>query len=523
MRSILVSRIKNIKSQDVFLLFALLFLFLMLRWNTFSMPFERDEGEYAYSAWILRQGIMPYENSFLQKPPMIVYTYAFGQLFDPVGVVSPKVLEAIFSLGTILCTFLIAKRRCGTNAGWVSVFLLSPMLVLPYNAAFAANTEHFMLLPLMGLLVIYFYKRGQEKPIHFFWAGSLAALSILYKPFPVYIISFIFIIWLIQVYQDKKNIGLVVIDFLLIIVGGILTTIIVLLPFILSGKFNYLLESAVIYNRYYVEFIGYSMNAFIAHNTKVFRVYWPFLLLLGYYVYKKPKDWWLYIALFAISLVSIYQSWINHYYIFIMPFLALIASFAILILGKNDTVQKFFKGKTEPFITGTILILIIFPFRQQFSLTPAEMSLYIYGSVNPFYEAPLVANKVVENSIPSDRVFIAGSEPEILFYAKRRSPGRFMITYPFNITTSLREKYQKEGVLDLTNNPPKVIVYSTRVHSGLWNEGSPTIFIDYLEKLINDKYKIKGSFVWENGKGFWLDNPTAEDLKLASLILYVRK
>src|SRR2546426_528063 len=54
-------------------------LFLAVRWNTFAAPFERDEGEYAYAAWLMRQGILPYENSFMQKPPMVIYTYLAGQ------------------------------------------------------------------------------------------------------------------------------------------------------------------------------------------------------------------------------------------------------------------------------------------------------------------------------------------------------------------------------------------------------------------------------------------------------------
>src|SRR4030042_6083638 len=105
-------RILSIFSFNNLLFVILLIIFLLfLRWNSFSTPFERDEGEYAYSAWILRQGILPYENSFLQKPPMIVYTYAFGQLFDSKGLVSPRVLAALFSLGTIVLTALIAKKQ----------------------------------------------------------------------------------------------------------------------------------------------------------------------------------------------------------------------------------------------------------------------------------------------------------------------------------------------------------------------------------------------------------------------------
>ena len=96
--------------------------------------------------------------------------------------------------------------------------------------------------------------------------------------------KFLFLVWLVQIYRKNKNIGIVVLDILCLVGGGILSTTIVLLPFIVSGKLNYLIETAVTYNRYYIEFIGYGLNAFIAHNTKVFSVYWPFLILFGFYI-----------------------------------------------------------------------------------------------------------------------------------------------------------------------------------------------------------------------------------------------
>lgn len=38
-----------------------------LEWNWFAMPFERDEGEYAYGAWLLREGGVPYRDSFSES------------------------------------------------------------------------------------------------------------------------------------------------------------------------------------------------------------------------------------------------------------------------------------------------------------------------------------------------------------------------------------------------------------------------------------------------------------------------
>ncbi|MDD4005525.1 MAG: hypothetical protein PHW69_10050, partial [Elusimicrobiaceae bacterium] len=65
---------------------ALAVFYLLLNWNTFTAPFERDEGEYAYAAWITLQGQVPYISSFLHKPPLTIFMYMLGYFIDPAAV-----------------------------------------------------------------------------------------------------------------------------------------------------------------------------------------------------------------------------------------------------------------------------------------------------------------------------------------------------------------------------------------------------------------------------------------------------
>ncbi|MCR4280411.1 MAG: hypothetical protein NUV82_03245, partial [Candidatus Komeilibacteria bacterium] len=81
---------------------GLVVLFLIMTtviyWNSLLMPFERDEGEYAYNAWLLTQEISLYENSFLQKPPAITYVYWLGHKIAPFTVWPPRLLALLFTL-----------------------------------------------------------------------------------------------------------------------------------------------------------------------------------------------------------------------------------------------------------------------------------------------------------------------------------------------------------------------------------------------------------------------------------------
>ena len=151
------------------------------------------------------------------------------------------------------------------------------------------------------------------------------------------------------------------------------------------------------------------------------------------------------------------------------------------------------------------------------------MSEWVYGTVNPFCESREVADHLVEVTNPDDLVFVAGSEPQIYYYAQRKSSTRFIITYPLNSPTPYREQYQRELISDLEKNPPQAIVLSQRSHSGLWYEGSPQIFMDYFMELISKNYGVRGGYVWESDRGYWQEPIDDNLIQTASLLLLTRK
>ncbi len=178
-------------------------LAIILRWNSLNIPLIRDEGEYAYSAWLLLKGIPPYLNSFLQKPPLIIYSYALPQLF---GLIKPWAFRFLAYLFVLVATFftgLIVKKEYGTRAGIYAMLLFTPMVLLPHLEQFTANTEMFLLLPLMALCYLYTLKRENASFGYLFLAGFLGGITLLYKPTVAPILIFLFIVWLVEIY--KKN------------------------------------------------------------------------------------------------------------------------------------------------------------------------------------------------------------------------------------------------------------------------------------------------------------------------------
>ncbi len=166
----------------------------------FHAPLIRDEGEYAYSAQILKAGIAPYEHAFIQKPPMVVYSYLLADLLMPgCYLVAPIIGLRICRAGDSVVGFYrpprIWKRSCVA-----SDVAVTPMILLPGIEQFAANTEMFMLLPLMGTLAVYCYSRknGPIVQVIGFGPGCSARQRWFYKYTALPVLGFVFLAWLVE-------------------------------------------------------------------------------------------------------------------------------------------------------------------------------------------------------------------------------------------------------------------------------------------------------------------------------------
>lgn len=512
------------KEKKVFFISFLLFfiLFISTYKNSLNSPWERDEGEYAYSAWLLDQGIAPYENSFIQKPPMIIYTYWLAHKINPDALWPPRLLALIFIFFTILLSGYIAKKEFGKKAGYFVIWVLVPMLSLPHLTPFAANTERFMLLPLMGVLALYLNKEKSKKFI--FWAGFLGAISFLYKPIVLLVLAFIVGFWIWDEYKKKNSINNIIFNIFLFSVGFFLALFIFLGYFLFKDGGKSLWESVFLYNKYYASQMGkYIPDSFFKYVAIFFKNWWVLFIYTFAALVINFKRKWFYLGIILLCIVSVFSSPIGHYYFLLMPFWAILISApfvkiseSILINGKKGAwaILNIFI-----FFTVTTMYLNIL---QVFSFGPEENSLWIYGPNNPFIESPIISEKIKSYSNESDKIFVAGSEPQIYYYSKRQSVSRFVITYPLIIETPVREKYQLEAIDEISNDLPKLIVYSNREESGLYNKESPTFFINYLDDLLKNKYYlIGGYFRDDNLNGTWKDLPKnfAEKEK-ASLLLY---
>ena len=96
--------------QTILLVAVLVLITAAVRIPLLGVPFERDEGEYAYIAWRLGHNELPYRDWVDQKPPAIFWVYraALTLPIDPIRAVHLTAL--LFSAASACALFFLGQR-----------------------------------------------------------------------------------------------------------------------------------------------------------------------------------------------------------------------------------------------------------------------------------------------------------------------------------------------------------------------------------------------------------------------------
>jgi hypothetical protein len=528
-------------------------LLVALRWNSLDAPLVRDEGEYAYAAQLLGHGQLPYEHSFLQKPPMMVYTYALANTLAPNTFWFPRVLAGLFALLAAGLLGLIARLEFGPGLALPAMWLVTPMLLFPGLWQFTANTETFMLVPLLGAVAVYVvsrHRRGGSRA--WFWAGLLGATTLWYKYTALPVLALLFAVWSFEDWRGRAlrlpstgpdlrspiprlwtldfrhwtlDIGLWTLDFgLWTMFGALVASGVILAPFLARDGGQRLWECTVVFNRYYTGLAGFGTAALWQTLQLLLADWWILFLLPALLLVRRRRRVGFWFGMFLAAWVSTAGSSHGHYYLVVMPFWALLAAVAIDDLASLGAAElKWSHAGLRRAFTAVVLLLLCLPDLPWVACSKQEFAAVKAGGGNPFLESPAVARRVAELTSPNDYVFVAGSEPQILCYAKRLSPSRFVIAYPLMIPTPLAEGYQREAVQDLERHPPAVIVFTRSGTSWLRQERTPPVFLAYLQKLLADRYQRVGGWVNDAQSSRWQEPLSDQDLANASLVVFRRK
>lgn len=496
--------------------FALaLALTLAIRAPFFRVPLERDEGEYAYIAWLMDQGGLPYRDAVNQKPPV---TFGIYWLTMKVVGASPAAFRLTAGVFAGLATYLVwvlGLKLYGPMAAALAAAVFAVISAEPGVLGQTANTELFMLLPLVAGALVLSRPVASREPFWVLLCGLLCGLATMTKQVAAVnalgVIPFLlYDRWKsgatvpVAAPQGGTPLSRALADcgwFVLGLAAGIL-------PFFGAFWAAGALDDFVYWTlQHNLEYAGSGFDVYAAHKlgAQMGRmapsdfVVWLFALGGLYDCLRRPSRGQVLVCGWLVtSCVALCVGWNfrSHYFLQLCPPVALWAGFG---LWRALIAVKSLQGPWPRVVAYAVIVVaaVAPPLAangKYLRMSPDAISRAIYG-LNPFVEAPRIADHLASRTQPNQTVFILGSEPEILFHARRRSATRYVIFYP--LTGPYRDARKKqEAVADeLARNKPAYIVLVNQQMSLLRRRDTESFIFDHVREMVGRDYQIEGFVV----------------------------
>ena len=445
-------------------LVAIMGLTWLLRMNFWDQPFQVDEGVYAYIGWGMLDGLVPYKHVFDHKPPGIYLLYSLVFLLSEPLALNVKVFASLYTLGTVLAVFLLTRKIAGTTAACLSAFLFGVFSCGPKIEGGGANTEVFMILPYT--LAAYFLLRAIEtgKRSSYFLTGLLTGLACTIKQVAVVNLLWVAGLFLVRMWRKDKGDTLahVAADVIVVAFGVILPWIPFLLYFYLNDALKAFFYWQVSFNLEYID-VGYKYLSNVAlalgQMKTVLRengFLWVLALVGLGFLYKQVNEkkllspgggpalsrrWTVLFLmttwpLFSFLGIMLGGRYYGHYFIQIIPPLSVLGG-----IGLAGLVQELrLRGKAVLRQPSRVLLaaLLIWSFLL-FVRTDSPyylrynadlISHSIYGT--PLFSVTRFIGKYLkEHTQPDDLIYVWRTNPEINFYALRKSPSPYLVFVRF--------------------------------------------------------------------------------------------
>jgi 4-amino-4-deoxy-L-arabinose transferase-like glycosyltransferase len=139
----------------------------VIRYGLIDVPFERDEGEYAYAGQLVLQAIQTYQEICDMKLPGIYAAYAlclvvFGDSHQGIHT-ALLIINAL----TIIIVFLLAKHLTNLLCAVISAACFALLLISQAVQGVFANTEHFVIIFALGCLLVLLRSLATESMLKF--------------------------------------------------------------------------------------------------------------------------------------------------------------------------------------------------------------------------------------------------------------------------------------------------------------------------------------------------------------------
>jgi len=496
-------------------LLLILTLVGMVRIRLLSLPIERDEGEYAYAGQLMLEGVPPYRMIYNMKMPGIYAAYAlimalFGQ--SSAGI---HLGFMLVNFGAIVLLYFVGRRfldRAGAVAACAAYALLS---LSPRVLGLNAHATHFVVLAALGGTLALLRAQESGRLAGFFWSGALFGAAFLMKQPGGAFACFGGSILLWAAWRRKPPDWKTECSRLALYAAGVAA------PIMLTGV---ILWRVGVWDKFWWWTITYAR----AHNSALDwasgrarlanyfsqiswdGVFWGLALaglaavLMGR---NRANEKFFFLSLLFFSALSVCPTlhFTSHYFVLMLPMLALLAARAFTPIAARLSARPFALARGAPWILfGLLWGMVAWPYFGVFFLWGLDEVADRTYTINNFQVYPVIADYLNSHVPPPATFAVIGSEPELLFYAHRRSVTGYIYMYDLVANQPFRQRMEKEMITEVEQGRPDYVVFVNNFFS--WTPFPANLFegiTDWLMKYTASQYDPFGVVTFQPNQFFW--------------------
>ena len=488
---------------------SLIVIYAALRFNTLAIPLDRDEGAFGLMGQMILNGGVPYVDGIDNKPPLIFFTFAAFLAFFPATAESIHIGLQIYNFFSLIVIFLLGKQLVDYAVAYWAAFLFALWSINPYLQGFTASSEMFLLLPLsacflMGLLAI---RSSRIDLWYVFGSGMLAALACWYKqPAAFSVLGIVmFLAWKVIADTDgSAAMGKLMPVAAIWLLGGVLCSAVIVIYFYLNDAI------AAFYYWSFEHPMLYSSSIPVAnkvllfwHGLKDLLGNMPLAFLCMVLALKSELGRWLFLLLALSLFATLLGFGFAHYFAQILPALCLLGAIGVASVTRAGRLRS---SRIKTGLAGiVILVAAVWP-NQAYHLTgePERFSREYFGA-NPFPESVAFAEYLNTHTAPDQRIFVFGSEPQILLLAERQSATPYFVLYPlFRSAFPRYLEFQEQVATDVSASEPAYIIV-VNLQQSLNHDGDAELAVfDFLVSYTAEHYALDRAFRYDETAANWV-------------------
>lgn len=474
-------------------------LYTLLPNSPLNMPYaSRDSGVFLYSGWRILNGELPYTDFWDHKPPVIFYINALGLLLGK------QSRWGVWSL-EFICIFLAAylglhlvKKHFGNVPALFSVVLW--MRSLP-TMNFGGNiaTEYTLPLQFLCLWLADEIDHHPKPHLRWFLMGLIGALIFFTKQtaigIPLAILLYYTLKWLKEGRLQKWLNNL-----LWFLMGAGTVGVGIILFFFLHGTLPEFWSAAFEYNFLYIapesEFpdrvgtlFGVPVFFFLTRTGLALfsltgyagSLFWFTRFRVG-----AKERWFPLVSIGLINLpleamaVGVSDRFYNHYYMTMLPILALFAAisvWALLLPLQKYRVPSYLIYTVAVIGSAAILVVSNTDYKEHIEKS-AQLG---NGELIEYVQTTTSAD---------DKVLLWGAQAEVNFFAERQSPTRFVYQYPLYLQGYTTEEKIIEFLDNVIKAQPILIIDTKNPFTPLYDFPIQTKDIEERIEWLRSNYQI---------------------------------